>query len=155
MLRRSQPPPVGNIVELRIHLTGSRRRDLGYGVLAGLEAWGLGWVVFRLFNPLVGFPRNRPWRGFGISHLVTGAVLLALFTAAVLLLARKHYARRFLAPLLVTAAMVPPVLGTALLVLFLCHHDAPPHRNWAVSVLPVRARVETPSPLTASATASK
>jgi hypothetical protein len=107
-----------NIVPLRIHFTGSRRRDLVCGVLSGLGAWALGGLVFRLLGE-PGLPQVQPWKGFGFPHLLTAGLLFIAFAATVHGLSRRPYARAFLHAMVVTAAIVPPLVTWAFLVFFL------------------------------------
>lgn len=109
------------IIKLRLHFTGSRRRDAQFGALAGLAAWGLGGLLLRpAFKP--GWLQEYSTLGLGLSHLGTGCLLFALFAAMVFWLSRRYYTRVFLAALVVSAAVVPPLLGWALLVGYLCFH---------------------------------
>ena len=110
-----------NIVTFRPHLTGSRRRDIVFGVLSGLAAWGLGVLVFRMFND-VGLPLYYPWKGLTLRPVGTCCLLFVLFAVIVWGLSRKPYARAFLSAKVFTAAAVAPLLGWALLVFCFCHH---------------------------------
>ena len=110
-----------NIVTFRPHLTGSRRRDIILGVLSGLAAWGLGALVYRLFNH-VGLPLYYPWKGMALRSVGTSCILFLVFAGLVYRLSRKPYARAFLGAKLFTAAAVAPLLTWALLVFCFCHH---------------------------------
>jgi len=121
----SEPQPARaamNVVKLRLSFTGNRRKDLGFGVAAGVASWGLGWVVFRLANPRLGLPHRTPWQGFGWAHVLTGCALFFLFAAIAVQLSRRPYARHFLFTLVLTAAAVPPLAGWVLVVLRLYLH---------------------------------
>jgi hypothetical protein len=109
------------IIKFRIHLTGSRRRDIVFGILSGLAAWGLGALVFRLFND-VGLPLYAPWKGLGFRSVGTCCLLFGLFAAGVFALSRKPQARTFLGAEVFTAAVAAPLLSWALLVFCFWHH---------------------------------
>jgi hypothetical protein len=106
------------ITRLRLHFTGSRSRDLRFGVLAGLLTWVLGGLLLTAGEQL-GWPADQPFPGLCYCLF---ACSCALFAATVLWLSRKPYARVFLAAMVVTAALTPPLLGWALLVAWIHHH---------------------------------
>ena len=109
------------IIELRIHFTGSRRQDLGFGILTGLAGWVLGGLTFVRFRHL-GLPLDHPWQGFGFAHLALAYLLLVAFGATVLWLAQRPRSGLFLGAMVITAATVPPLVGWALLVLVCLLH---------------------------------
>jgi len=109
------------IIKLRLHFTGSRRRDVHFGILAGFAAWVPAGLIFSLVQK-VRLPNDAPHLGVGLPHLVTGGLLLALFVAVVFKLSRKPYARAFLGAMVITAAMVPPLVEWVAMTVYLYHH---------------------------------
>ena len=112
------------IINFRLNFTGTMRRDVGVGILAGLLGWLIGGMLFGLVQEL-GLPSAWHVTGLGLPPIVTARLLFALltgclmfelYTAAILWLSRRPYARVFLAAMVVTAASVPPLLGWSLLV---------------------------------------
>jgi hypothetical protein len=70
----------------------------------------------------VGLPRDHPYPGLGLPHLVTGCLLLTLFAAFVFGLSRRPYARAFLCAMVVTAAVVPALAEWVVMTAYLYHH---------------------------------